>query len=81
MESVRANFTSSGLSHVSTLAIDDMLGREAKWKERDMSVGCIDFQKAYDLVPHSLILGVLKTVRVCRWVRKKPPANGPQTSC
>ena len=52
------------------LAIDDMLGREAKWRERDMVVGWIYFQKAYDLVPHNLILQVLKTVRVPRWVRK-----------
>ena len=48
------------------LAIDDMLGREAKWRERDMAVGWIDFQKAYDMVPHNLIQEVLKTVKVPR---------------
>ena len=39
-------------------------------EERDMAVGRIDLLKAYDLVPHNLIMEVLKTVRVPRWVRK-----------
>ena len=55
---------------LNALVIDDMLGREAKRRERDMAVGWIDFQKAYDMVPHNLILEVLKMVKVPRWIRK-----------
>ena len=35
-----------------------------------MVVGWIYFQKAYNMVPHKLILEVLKTVRVPRYARK-----------
>ena len=36
---------------------------------RTQSVGWIDFEKAYDRVPHEWVTSVLDTVRVPRWVR------------
>ena len=63
------------------LAIDDMLRREAKWRERDMVVGWINFQKAYDLVPHNLILEVLKTVRVRALMGNKSCCQGHPQVC
>ena len=36
---------------------------------RTLSVGWIDFEKAYDRVPHEWVTSVLDTVRAPRWVR------------
>ena len=51
------------------LAVDTMIGQEAKAKERNLAVCWIDFQKAYDLVPHELIRDSLRAIRAPQWIQ------------
>jgi hypothetical protein len=46
------------------LLIDKAVLREAKSKNRNLSMAWIDYQKAYDSVPHSWILEMLGKVKV-----------------
>ncbi len=52
------------------LVIDAAVAEETKLDGRDMSVGWIDYQKAFDSVPHQWLLRVLKAVRAPREVRR-----------
>ena len=55
---------------VDCLAVDKMVITDARFKGlRTLSVGWIDFEKAYDRVPHKWVTSVLDTVRAPRWVR------------
>ena len=55
---------------VDCLAVDRMVITDARFKGlRALSVGWIDFEKAYDRVPHEWVTSVLDTVRAPRWVR------------
>ena len=51
------------------LAVDTMIGQDAKAKERNLAVCWIDFQKAYDLVPHELIRDSLRAIRAPQWIQ------------
>ena len=46
-----------------TLMIDSMVAREATVRHRSLSVAWIDYQKAYDRVPHTWLREVLSAVR------------------
>ena len=46
------------------LLIDKAVFREARLKKRCLSMGRIDYKKAYDMVPHSWILEMLGMLRV-----------------
>ena len=55
---------------IDCLAVDKMVITHARFKGlRTLSVGWIDFEKAYDRVPHKWVTSVLDTVRAPRWVR------------
>ena len=45
------------------LMIDSMVAREAMVRRRNLSVAWIDYQKAYDRVPHAWLREVLSAVR------------------
>ena len=51
------------------LAIDLAVSKEKKDKEKDMSVAWLDFRKAYDLVPHRVILDTVKSCKTPRWIQ------------
>ena len=51
------------------LLIDKAVLREAKLKKRNLSMGWIDYRKAYDLVPHSWILEMMGKVKVAENVQ------------
>jgi hypothetical protein len=46
------------------LIIDQEIMEDAKKRQKNLSMGWIDFQKAYDMVPHSWIIETLKLYRV-----------------
>ena len=46
------------------LYIDKMVLRDANSKKKNLAMGWIDCQKAYDMVPHSWILVKLKILRL-----------------
>ncbi len=52
------------------LTIDAATTAEAAMNQRDLSIGWVDYQKAFDLVPHAWIVKVLKAVRAPSEVRK-----------
>ena len=45
------------------LMIDKAINESAMVKREDLSVAWIDFQKAYDRVPHAWIIGMLKIIK------------------
>ena len=51
------------------LAIDLAVSKERKDKEKDMLVAWLDFRKAYDLVPHRVILETVKSCKAPRWIQ------------
>ncbi len=52
------------------LAIDAAVAEETKIDDRDLSVGWIDYQKAFDSVPHQWLRQVLRAIRAPRMVRR-----------
>ena len=52
------------------LTIDDAVAREARTWRRNLSVGWVDYQKAYDRTPHPWVREVLKAVRAPKLVRR-----------
>ncbi len=50
--------------------IDSMVAAETKMKHRDLSVGWVDYQKAFDMVPHQWLKKMLKAIRAPKNVRK-----------
>ena len=50
--------------------IDDAVTKEARVWQRNLSVGWVDYQKAYDRTPHPWIREVLKAVRAPKLVRR-----------
>jgi hypothetical protein len=46
------------------LIIDQEIMEDAKKRQKNLSMGWIDFQKAYDMVPHSWIIETLKLYKV-----------------
>ena len=46
------------------LLIDKMIGIDCKTRRTNLAVSWIDFQKAYDSVPHSWILETLKLYKI-----------------
>lgn len=48
---------------VDCVLLDEAITRDAKLRQKNLSVAWIDFQKAYDRVPHDLILEVLRLIR------------------
>ena len=52
------------------LYIDRMLLQEAKRRIKNLAMACIDFRKAYDLVPHSWILECLENLGVSEDIRR-----------
>ena len=52
------------------LLIDKLVLREAKARKRSLAMAWIDYKKAYDMVPHSWILEMLKMVKVSENVER-----------
>ena len=48
---------------VDALMIDSMIAKEASVRRRDLSVAWIDYQKAYDRVPHDWIGWMLSAIK------------------
>ena len=46
------------------LFIDKMIMREVKIRKQNLSMAWIDYKKAYDMVPHSLIIDCFEIVRI-----------------
>ncbi len=59
------------------LMVDETVAMEAKLNTRDLAMGWVDYQKAYDRVPHKWLRGVLKSVRAPRMVRRAVDALIP----
>jgi len=59
------------------LLVDQMIMEDARMRKQGLSVGWIDYMKAYDCVPHRWIRTVLKTIKapkmVTRTIRKLMP--------
>ncbi|KAI5742241.1 hypothetical protein M8J77_004984 [Diaphorina citri] len=47
-----------------SLAIDTIITKQARIKCKDLSVGWVDYRKAYDSVPHSWLLKVLEIYKI-----------------
>ena len=55
---------------IDCLAVDKMVITDARFKGlRTLSVGWIDFEKAYDRVPHEWVTSVLDMIHALSWVR------------
>ncbi len=52
------------------VTIDAAVANETTMGQGDLSIGWVDYQKAYDLVPHPWITRVLKAIRAPKEVRK-----------
>ena len=52
------------------LLLDKVIMKDCKQRKTGLAMGWIDYQKAYDLVPHSWILETLRMVGVTEQVRK-----------
>ena len=52
------------------LLIDKQILREARIKKRCLAIGWIDYRKAYDMVPHSWIVEMLKLVKVADTMKR-----------
>ena len=52
------------------LFIDKMIMREVKMRKRNLSMTWIDYNKAYDMVPHSWIIDCLETVEINEKIQK-----------
>ncbi len=52
------------------MTIDAAVASETAMRRKDLSIGWVDYQKAYDLVPHPWITRVLKAIRAPREVRR-----------
>ncbi|XP_044745140.1 uncharacterized protein LOC123307005 [Coccinella septempunctata] len=49
------------------LVIDNILTKQARRKLKNISMAWIDYQKAYDSIPHSWILEVLESIELINW--------------
>ncbi len=52
------------------LVVDAAVAGETKLRRRDLSMGWVDYKKAFDMVPHPWLKQVLKAIRTPREVRK-----------
>ena len=52
------------------LLLDQSIGLDAKIMGKPHSVAWIDYEKAYDRVPHKWVMKVLKTIRCPGWIRR-----------
>ena len=52
------------------MLLDKVIMKDCKQRKTGLAMGWIDYQKAYDLVPHSWILETLRMVGVTEQVRK-----------
>ena len=52
------------------LVIDEVIARETKVFNRNLSMGWVDYRKAFDTVPHLRIRKALKAIRTPRTLRK-----------
>lgn len=48
---------------IDCILLDEAITKDAKLRQKSLSVAWIDFQKAYDRVPHKLIIEVLRLTR------------------
>ena len=52
------------------LFIDQMIIKEVKIRKRNLSMAWIDYNKAYDMVPHSWIIDCLETVGINELIQR-----------
>ena len=52
------------------LLLDQSIGLDAKIMGKPLSVAWIDYEKAYDRVPHKWVMKVLKTIKCPGWIRR-----------
>lgn len=52
------------------LLLDKVIMKDSRQRKKNLAMGWIDYQKAYDLVPHSWILEALRMVGVAEGIRK-----------
>ena len=50
--------------------MDQTIGLDAKITGKPLSVAWIDYEKAYDRVPHKWVMKVLKTIKCPGWIRR-----------
>ena len=54
---------------VDCLLLDQTIGLDAKITSKPLGVARIDYEKAYDRVPHKWVMKVLKTIKCPVWIR------------
>ena len=52
------------------LLLDQTIGLDAKITGKPLSVAWIDYEKAYDRVPHKWVMKVLKSIKCPGWIRR-----------
>ena len=52
------------------LLLDQSIDLDAKIMGKPLSVAWIDYEKAYDRVPHKWVMKVLKTIKCPGWIRR-----------
>ena len=52
------------------LLLDQKIGLDAKITGKPLSVAWIDYEKAYDRVPHKWVMKVLKTIKCPGWIQR-----------
>ena len=55
---------------VDCLLLDQTIGLDAKITGKPLSVAWIDYEKAYDRVPHKCVMKVLKTINCPGWIQR-----------
>ena len=50
--------------------LDQTIGLDAKIMGKPLNVAWIDYEKAYDRVPHKWVMEVLKTIKCPGWIRR-----------
>ena len=52
------------------LLLEQSIGLDAKIMGKPLSVAWIDYEKAYDRVPHKWVMKLLKTIKCPGWIRR-----------